>query len=353
MKQLCYFFLENGYQLVKSYQKADYIIFSGCSLFSNWFRDSMRQIEKYDKLNNSKTIILGCLSAEKSLRDEYDKIIFVGTKQILRLEKIFGAKIGFTDLSYSQKHEREVLDMIDGLLRKIEQSGYPVRGNISCIISRGCIGSCSYCGDKKAIGSVKSKRIEDIIVEIKKQIITGNEKVDLLADDCGCYGLDIGTNFTALIWRLFKELPMSIGLGHINPKFIAESFPDYKRIFAQKRIDSCSLTLQALSPRLIKLMRREYNPESIIKKISILKEISPRTKFSTHMLIGFPTETKKDFLKAIEGTRIFDRVIFNIYKRIPGTLAARMSNLDPDEMNERIKQLIEICKNDPTRFLME
>lgn len=349
IKQICYFLLENGYKLIDNPKSADFILYSGCGLFPDWLNHSIAKIKGY---RGKRMIIVGCLSSERQLIGRDKRINIIGVKEIHLLEKILKAKVKFADLNYSAIYRKDALNTINRLLGLIDQSPYIYLQDITCLIGRGCASNCSYCGEKKSIGFVKSKKIENIISEIKKQIRTGREKVFLLADDCGCYGLDIGTDLFSLIGVLFENFPaISLGLGHINPMYILEHFSGYRQVFKKHRILFLSVTLQSASARLIKLMNRNYDPALVMRKINILKKISPQTKFTTHMMIGFPTETEVDFSKTIKLAESFDRAAFAVFKPIAGTQAIKLPPVDECKKGKRLERLIDFCKKNPARTI--
>lgn len=349
IKQICYFLLENGHKIIDNPKNADFILYSGCGLFPDWLNHSVARIKGY---RDKRIIIVGCLSSERQLIWQDKKISIIGAKETHLLEKILKTKIGFADLNYSAIYQKDVLNTINRLLGLINQSPYIYLQDITCLIGRGCASNCSYCGEKKSIGFIKSKKIKNVISEIKKQIKTGQERVLLLADDCGCYGLDIGTNLFSLIDVLFENFPaISLGLGHINPIYIIKHFARYREIFKKHRILFISVALQSASARLMKLMNRKYDPALVMKKINILKKISPQTKFATHLMIGFPTETEVDFSRTIKLAEAFDRVAFAIYKPTPGTEAIKLPPVDERKKKDRFKRLIDFCRGNPARAI--
>jgi len=66
-------------------------------------------------------------------------------------------------------------------------------------ISRGCLGKCSYCATKRAVGSLKSKPFEVIIREFREGIHSGHQNFVISEDDVGAYVPVHRTGFSGAI----------------------------------------------------------------------------------------------------------------------------------------------------------
>ena len=84
-------------------------------------------------------------------------------------------------------------------------------------------------------------------------------------------------------------------------------------------------------------MKRPYLIEDVIKKISIIKKYNKIMKINTHIIVGFPGETKKDFEKTLNVIKqgYFDRIKIFKYSERPNTEASKMENKVSEEEKER------------------
>ena len=83
----------------------------------------------------------------------------------------------------------------------------------------------------KYIDLPKQVKTEDILSDIKS-IKKPSKTLFLAADDCGCYGFDIGTSLIDLLYKINKQHPnVSIDLNYLNPKMIQDSPNKYIKLF--------------------------------------------------------------------------------------------------------------------------
>ncbi|MCM2268448.1 MAG: hypothetical protein NDI60_11835, partial [Elusimicrobiales bacterium] len=66
------------------------------------------------------------------------------------------------------------------------------------MIGSGCAGNCSYCAIKLARGGPVSRPVADILEDIAAARRPG-KTLNLVADDCGSYGLDTGSSLPLLL----------------------------------------------------------------------------------------------------------------------------------------------------------
>lgn len=333
LKRVFDFCVANKYEIVDLVASADWIILDSCILVSSNIDKIKDKVSRYfSRFPDKKIIIIGCVLGDKRFNTLRKKAILLGIKDLSALDMIFspripigsiGTKIGGDFFNFSPIKEKH--------------KAY-LKTTINCIISRGCLGSCSYCNTKNAIGYPKSKGIEEIKDEIKKAMITGREDIQLLSDDGSGYGADIKINIFDLIRCLFRDFKNNkFSITNIPPHFFLSSLNDFESILQTGRIKMLSLTVQSASSRIIKLMNRSYDPQRVLKKVRDIKKKYPKIKLTTHLLVCFPTETRKEFLQNLKAAKFFDEVILNIYNPIPGTPAAGMRQLSKKEIERRRK----------------
>jgi tRNA-2-methylthio-N6-dimethylallyladenosine synthase len=102
------------------------------------------------------------------------------------------------------------------------------------------------------------------------------------------------------------------------------------------------LPLQSGSNHILERMNRNYTREDYLEKINLLKSLMPDISLSTDIIVGFPTETEKDFeqtMEAVEEIR-FTSIFSFRYSPRPLTAASRMKDDVPDEV--KIDRLIRL-----------
>ena len=205
-------------------------------------------------------------------------------------------------------------------------------------IGRGCYDNCAYCAVKIARGDPCSRSVKEILNDIEKVYpkyssnqgnnsddgdnIGGKVQLYLIGDDCGSYGIDIGSSFISLLRAIHNKYPkINLGISTINPLWLIKQEKEYLDVFKDMRIYNFSLPIQSGSDRIIKKMNRKYDVKRVISIIRKIKEKSPLTYIYTNLIVGFPGETFKDYLKTLTVMKHFDAPVVIPYSDRKMTLS--------------------------------
>ena len=212
-------------------------------------------------------------------------------------------------------------------------------------ISEGCNNNCTYCAIPKIRGPYRSRKMENIISEIKNLAKQGIEEIILIAQDTTMYGIDLyGEKYLPkLINEISKiENIKWIRLLYAYPEEITDELID---VIAnnQKVCKYIDMPIQHISNKVLKRMGRRGNKEKIetvIQKLqSKVKDIALRTTF----IVGFPGETDEDFqelLAFVEKTKFTHMGVFQ-YSQEEGTAAAKMKDIiSKDIMRKREEEIM-------------
>ena len=162
-------------------------------------------------------------------------------------------------------------------------------------ISHGCDNFCSYCIVPFVRGREMSRPEQDIIAEIKRLVDRGTKEVTLLGQNVNSYQSSTGNGFI----RLLEEVNKIDGLKRI--RFMTSHPKDagielFKAIAGLDKIcEHLHLPLQSGSDRILKLMNRNYTSSYYLKLIDNLRKMVPDCAITTDIIVGFPSETEKDF----------------------------------------------------------
>ena len=317
---------KHGYELTNSNEDAEVFIVNSCIVKGATQSKVINLIRKLKQINKE-IILTGCMPLAN-----------------YKLAKSFNVKL----LCHNS------LDKICELLQDKKQEiitrknssklGYEKESNI-IQIAEGCLGDCSYCATKLAKGQLYSFPEDKILQEVKKLAKIHNT-IRITATDCGCYGLDIGTNLPSLIKKIIS-LPenFKIRIGMINPKyakiFLNELIEIYKH---EKVIKFLHIPVQSGSDKVLKLMKRQYKVRDFIEIVKKFRKEIPEICISTDIIVGFPNESDKDFDQTIELVKKTKPDILNISKfsPMPGTEAAKLKKLPSQIVKERSKRLYEL-----------
>lgn len=184
---------------------------------------------------------------------------------------------------------------------------YKRKNTFSIMVSYGCDSNCSYCGDKKVVGSIRSKSLHDVLKEINGAVAKGCKNINLIGDDVGAYGVDQGTSIVELLNLIISNFNKDIetlNLFELNLKYVKKYFKDFEKIFDSKKIKNLVVAFQSGSDRILKIMNRDYSKKDILKVLELLDKY--KINYHLHAIVGFPTETDEDFAETIDILKKFN-----------------------------------------------
>lgn len=344
------YFLANKQLAAASAEEADYIVVVTCGLLKSVEDSCIEYISGVRELK-AKLVVYGCLPAmnPKRLNSVYNgKVVFtknieeisdsfpelsIKLKNIADANKSVGAfpkKRPMREFIKGKLHfnPRKTFKHIMSFLMKPTSSApfrakagrsdtpylrdkgalvYPLEkewGGIgfnsrffSLRISEGCLGNCSYCNIKKAIGNLKSKSIASILDELRKGIAAKQYQINILASDTGSYGLDIGTSLPELLQAILNEdkrITIEF-IQDLNPFWICRYKEQFTELISTQRIKSILTPFQSGNIRILKLMRRPMDLTEFKEVVRSMRSVHPGLKLRTQVIVGFPTETEEEF----------------------------------------------------------
>jgi tRNA-2-methylthio-N6-dimethylallyladenosine synthase len=107
------------------------------------------------------------------------------------------------------------------------------------------------------------------------------------------------------------------------------------------------LPLQSGSARILKAMRRTYDPARYLALVDRLRDAVPDLALGTDLIVGFPGETEDDFRQTLEVVEEvgYDSAFTFIYSPRHGTEAADMPGQVPDEVkHDRLERLVDVVQ---------
>lgn len=224
-------------------------------------------------------------------------------------------------------------------------------------IEDGCENKCTYCIIPYARGRVRSKDPAELISEVEELVRGGCREIVLTGIETASYGKDLGNiDLADILCRIDKIDGIGrVRLGSLDPSLIT---PKFVEEIASLRCltPHFHLSLQSGSDRILALMKRKYNSKMAMRAIELLRQHIPNVKFTTDVIVGFPTESEQDFEDTCEFVRRARFLMVHIfpYSKREGTPAATMSGQIPgDEKNRRLHRLEEICNDCTVKLIAE
>lgn len=335
---------EMGYTPSDSEKDADIIVFNTCCIRENAedrAEGNIGALKQLKKKNKDLIIAVGgCMTQQKG----YAETLY---KKFPYIDIIFGTHNleNFKDLlikRLSQK-KRVIEIMPEGTVVENTPKKRTSFPNAWVNISYGCNNFCTYCIVPYVRGRERSRAEEDILFECENLIKNGYKEITLLGQNVNSYGKDINTNFPTLLKKV-ANIDGNFRLRFMtnHPKDLSDEL--IKTIKENPKIcRSIHLPAQSGSNRILSLMNRKYTRENYIGLVEKLRTEIPEIAITTDIMVGFPTETDKDFNDTFD---LMKKVGFSgaftfIYSKRSGTLAATMGGQIPPEVSkERIMKLI-------------
>jgi len=176
----------------------------------------------------------------------------------------------------------------------------------------------------------------------------GFKQVTLLGQNVNSYNYE-GQDFA----HLLEQVSLVDGIERIrftspHPK----DFPhDLLHVVAENPqvCKHIHLPLQAGNTRVLDLMRRTYTQDEYLKLVDDIRSHYPEMVLTTDIIVGFPTETEKEFedtFKVMEQVKFDSAFIFK-YSERKGTIAQRKypDDVSEEAKTERIMRLNELQKS--------
>ena len=363
-------FEAEGYEVKEFSQEASVYVINTCTVTNMADRKSRQMMHRAKKKNPDGIIVaVGCYvqAAKEQLEEDTLIDLVIGNNMKSQVVQIVEQYI--QDNRHTEDRDAYVADIAHSHeyeTMHIETVSEHTRAYIK--IQDGCNQFCSYCIIPYARGRVRSRKMEDILQEVRNLTANGYKEIVLTGIHISSYGLDfehtadeqedyVPFKNSALI-DLIEALSgieglERIRLGSLEPRIITENF--VRRLCKVPQIcPHFHLSLQSGCDETLKRMNRHYTTALYLEKCGILRQYFDRPALTTDVIVGFPGETEEEFAQTerfLETVHFSDMHIFKYSKR-RGTKAADMPNqIDPQLQSVRSEKLIALGKRMKDDFL--
>ena len=325
----------------------------GCKV-NQYETNAMAQKFVAKEINKDATLVAcGC----------YAQVAKEELKKIPEIDLIIGNNEKNDIISIIENHiaQKGTEDIVSDVMYKLDYvelgtTTYTEKTRAVIKIQDGCDRFCSYCLIPYARGHIRSRKIENVIEEIKKVVEEGINEVVITGIHIASYGRDFKGGNIGLI-DLLEEINKIKGLhrirlGSIEPTIITEEF--VKRLSKLDKIcDHFHLSLQSGCTETLKRMNRRYTTEEFKEVTKRLRTKFPNAALTTDIIVGFPGETEEEFNMTYEFLKeiAFYKMHVFKYSQRKGTKAAVMPNqIDGKVKEERSKKLIELSNENEYNY---
>ena len=215
-------------------------------------------------------------------------------------------------------------------------------------ISEGCDHGCAFCAIPLMRGRHRSEPLERLVREAQLLEAQGAQEVNLVAQDLGHYGRDLGTGGPKLPDLLTAlHAKTSVPWFRLLYVYSAGLTPRLVELIASERriVPYIDMPIQHGSDRMLERMRRPERRDTIRRKVAWLREAVPDIAVRSTAIVGFPGETEDEFRELCDVAEelALERLGVFTYSAQEGTRAAELPDDVPDEIKrERQEELTEI-----------
>ena len=339
-----------GYDIVPFTEQADVYVVNTCSVTNMAERKSRQMLHRAKKLSPEAVVVAtGCYVqvSEEEARADAAVDLVLGNNQkrqiVTALDAYFEGRTFDDVLADVEKEQYEELEVSTVL----EHTRAFVK------VQDGCNQFCSYCIIPYARGRVRSRRMENVIAEIKRLAESGIQEVVLTGIHLSSYGREIDgeSHLIELIEAIHPIDGISrIRLGSLEPRLITEEFVGRLKKL-HKVCPHFHLSLQSGCEETLKRMNRHYTPEEYYEKCKLLRSAFENPAITTDVIVGFPGETDEEFDKTrqfLEKVHFYEMHIFR-YSRRKGTRADKMENQIPEETKAQRSSVLSSLESQMTK----
>ena len=320
-------FVKAGYAEADFNTPCDVYVINTCTVTEKADKESRRLIRKaYNKNPGAKIVVTGCY-----VELDYDEISALpGASFIIR-----------------NKDKDRIVDIIDSKMipaacpkakgyHGLAISDFKARSKAFLKIQDGCNNFCSYCKVPLVRGHSKSRTERAIIAECGRLLKNGFREIILTGICLGAWGEEFSPK--KHLSHLIKKLTaikgdFRIRLSSIEPKYVDNRLLEVIKN-SPKLCRHLHIPLQSGDDKILKMMNRPYTFREYVKIVQNARHKVPGIAITTDILIGFPSESGKNFrntsklVETIKPSRIH---IFP-YSRREETVAATLTGEVPKDL---------------------
>lgn len=336
---------ECGYEVTHDSEEpcGEIAVINTCGFIGDAKQESINMIlefcERKERGDLNKLYVMGCLS-QRYLEEL--------SAEITQVDKFYG-KFNWKELLAELKKEYNPEIANERVLSTPSHYAY-------LKISEGCNRRCAYCAIPIITGAHVSRPMEDILDEVRHLVSQGVKEFQIIAQELTYYGVDIYKKQS--IAELVEKISDIKGVEWIRLHYAYPlHFPEELLRVMRERKNVCKyldIALQHVSTKILKKMQRHVTKEDTYALIEKMRREVPGICIRTTMMVGFPSETDKDFEELIEFVKWakFDRLGAFAYSEEEGTYAAEnyRDNVSKKKKQERLDRLMAVQQRISTRL---
>lgn len=316
-----------GHDAFHGLESADVFVLNTCAITAEAEKKSRQLVTRARKLNpNCRVVVVGCASEKNPAQ-------FEGLANVTVVKGVHG--------------KTKVVDEILGEGVDVEQIPSAYEETVTSTqehtrafvkIQDGCNNFCTYCIVPYLRGRSRSRRVADVVAEIKQAnaaetVITGI--------DISQFGRDTGESLPMLFAAL-TNVPTRIRLGSLEAGVVTEEL-----LQSLTHVNFCPhfhLSLQSGCDATLKRMNRKYDTATYFAAVELIRRVFPTAAITTDVIVGFCGETDEEFAQTLAFVQKVGFADVHVFPYSPrqGAVSAKWKDTDPVVKKHRAEVLGEL-----------
>lgn len=326
-----------GHDAFHGLESADVFVLNTCAITAEAEKKSRQLVTRARKLNpNCRVVVVGCASEKNPAQ-------FEGLANVTIVKGVHG--------------KTKVVDEILGEGVDVEQIPSAYEETVTSTqehtrafvkIQDGCNNFCTYCIVPYLRGRSRSRRVADVVAEIKQAnaaetVITGI--------DISQFGRDTGESLPMLFAAL-TNVPTRLRLGSLEAGVVTDEL-----LQSLTHVNFCPhfhLSLQSGCDATLKRMNRKYDTATYFAAVESIRRVFPTAAITTDVIVGFCGETDEEFAETLAFVQKVGFADVHVFPYSPrqGAVSAKWKDTDPVVKKHRAEVLGELKLQLKGRFAL-
>lgn len=326
-----------GHDAFHGLESADVFVLNTCAITAEAEKKSRQLVTRARKLNpNCRVVVVGCASEKNPAQ-------FEGLANVTIVKGVHG--------------KTKVVDEILGEGVDVEQIPSAYEETVTSTqehtrafvkIQDGCNNFCTYCIVPYLRGRSRSRRVADVVAEIKQAnaaetVITGI--------DISQFGRDTGESLPMLFAAL-TNVPTRLRLGSLEAGVVTEEL-----LQSLTHVNFCPhfhLSLQSGCDATLKRMNRKYDTATYFAAVELIHRVFPTAAITTDVIVGFCGETDEEFAQTLAFVQKVGFADVHVFPYSPrqGAVSAKWKDTNPVVKKHRAEVLGELKLQLKERFAL-
>jgi threonylcarbamoyladenosine tRNA methylthiotransferase MtaB len=337
-------FSSEGFDRVDFNEKADIYVINTCSVTENADKRFKTIVKQAQKVNpDAFFVAIGCYAQ-------------------LKPEEL--AEVHGVDLVLGATEKFKITDYINDLVKndigeihscEIEEANFYVdsysigdRTRAFLKVQDGCDYKCTFCTIPLARGISRSDTLQNVISNAAKISAESIKEIVLTGVNIGDYGKgEFGNkNHEHTFIELCEALDQVPGIerlriSSIEPNLLKNEIIEFvsrSRTF----VPHFHIPLQSGSNEILKSMRRRYNSELYLERVTRIREVMPDACIGVDVIVGFPGETEEHFVTTYNFLSQLDISYLHVftYSERDNTPAATLVDVIPKNVRSKRSKML-------------